>query len=443
MRTIQNWWNALVSLGTAGLSEYDQKKRVTVGVNRMCLSVGILTLTMGTFVCLIVGDPKITIGVYVEAVSLIAPLLFNYHRKYTEAKLAIYMIMALATLFFGCILGKSINAQLMIGFLIGVSLFMFPSRTYRIICITVTFVILIALEENNVFKIVTPLEMGPQTQILTKWAAYVAIFALIIVAYHMYRKNDRELQNDLERSLEKETKEHKQKDKFITNAGHEMRVSFKSIFSIIGILEKDMLKDSVSPKIHRNMKNLQAACKSTQNVADNFLELEKHNAGIPTQNRENIFQPKMLFQSIVEVYSYVGNENNIKIRLSIGNEVPTHIQTDDVKIRHILSNLLDNAVKYASDDSTVLVKCNVRKNTLIFSVKNAGKRIPPQVNIFEPFVTTNPEGLGIGLFIVKESINSLNGDIVVASTDAGTQFTINIPLTPLQNMIQAVRHVHN
>ena len=428
----------MVRSGTESLSSHDPQKRVIIGVNRMSLTVILLNVTVGTFVWLVTGKISILFGVTVETSALALPLVLNRYRKYNGAAMSIYLTMSVATLYFGCALGKAIESQLMITYLIGVSLFMFSRRIYKAVCILSSFLILICLELNSKYEVIAPIRMNVFTQVAVRWSAYLAIIILVIITFHLYWKNDRALRKELQKyadqvkeNLEKETREHKNKDKFITNAGHEIKVSFHSIFAIISILENDLKRNGDINKTIKVINDLKAACKISQSINDNIMQFEKYNAGIPTIPRDQLFNPKILFESIVDLYKYVAIRNKIEIECVI-LDMPKHIRSDDVMIRHILSNLLHNAIKYAPNNSVVLVTCKIKNDILVFSVKDSGEGIPKSVDIFGAYVSQNPDGLGIGLFLVKELVTNLEGKIAVESDENGTIFTVSIPLHPIK-----------
>jgi signal transduction histidine kinase len=146
-------------------------------------------------------------------------------------------------------------------------------------------------------------------------------------------------------------------------------------------------------------------------------------------NRKNIFDMCFLASNTIDVFKYVADEKNILLQCSIGPSIPKHIISDDVKIRQILTNLLHNAIKFAPNDSTILISANYKENRLFLSVEDKGEGVSGDADIFQPFVTKNPEGLGLGLFIVKELVNVLDGEISLRSTPfIGTCFTVSLPV---------------
>jgi signal transduction histidine kinase len=109
---------------------------------------------------------------------------------------------------------------------------------------------------------------------------------------------------------------------------------------------------------------------------------------------------------------------------------------DEKLLRHILSNLLINAIKYSPTGSTVNFELICQKDLVIFQIQDSGIGIPceDQQRLFESFHRANNvgniPGTGLGLAIVKKSVDLHGGKISVKSeVGVGTAFTVTIPLS--------------
>ena len=108
------------------------------------------------------------------------------------------------------------------------------------------------------------------------------------------------------------------------------------------------------------------------------------------------------------------------------------IEADPIKLKQALSNLIKNAFEATDSDALISIICALDSDTLIIKVKDTGKGIENDKleTIFDPFVSYNPQGTGLGLPIVKNIIKEHNGGIEVESTyGSGTTFTISLPIT--------------
>ncbi|SAL26053.1 histidine kinase [Caballeronia sordidicola] len=116
--------------------------------------------------------------------------------------------------------------------------------------------------------------------------------------------------------------------------------------------------------------------------------------------------------------------------------VESVVYCDNTRLQQLLSNLLSNAVFHGSTDHPVTVKARIENETLELSVHNLGNTIAAESlgNLFEPYwrpKTSKPGGgLGLGLFICSEIVNSHHGTLTVSSSDqSGTLFTAKMPVS--------------
>jgi signal transduction histidine kinase len=116
------------------------------------------------------------------------------------------------------------------------------------------------------------------------------------------------------------------------------------------------------------------------------------------------------------------------------------ISADMGRIQQVLYNLLDNAIKFSNQDSTITISVNIKASKVFVSVKDSGIGIPKdaQKKVFERFYKTDASrgkdkrGTGLGLAIVKEIIDAHGENITLVSTEGvGTEFTFSMPLAEL------------
>ena len=107
---------------------------------------------------------------------------------------------------------------------------------------------------------------------------------------------------------------------------------------------------------------------------------------------------------------------------------------DRDRLAQLFSNLLGNALKHGSSDAPVRVQASTGEGAFKLSVANSGPPIPPSTlpRLFQPFTRgtggTNPQGLGLGLYIANEIARAHGGMLTVSSSPAETRFTFQMPL---------------
>ncbi len=126
---------------------------------------------------------------------------------------------------------------------------------------------------------------------------------------------------------------------------------------------------------------------------------------------------------------------NVELVLKSPESLP-HVAADAGQLRQVLSNLIDNAIKYSPDGGVVILELSERDHHIQFAVTDSGLGIPPseQRRIFEKFYRLDPDmtrgigGTGLGLYICRELVRRVNGRIWVESkTGKGSTFFVEVP----------------
>jgi signal transduction histidine kinase len=430
--------HSVVYLQSHDLSENDMQKKISIGVNLMCVWLILLTATVGTLFYFISHNDLILFGITIETALLTGTILLNHRKKYHLASLSIYLTMSTATLYYSSILGRPVEAQLMVVYLIGVTLFMFPDLITRIVCITVTVSLLVLLELNFKYQFIQSIQVDENTALFMRWSSYAVIISLVILTFALYSRNNKLLMGRLRKhaedaqfSLEKEEKANEKKDIFISNAYHEIRASFFSIFSILNLFNKDKTEDLKTTDWRRAVTHLRTACQISQNIMDNILEYEKYEIGTRNAIYNDLIDIRSLIDNIVEIYQYSADERKVRIMAEVSEDMEEYILCDKVKLNQVITNLLTNAVKYTRSETDITIRVTKLNDRWQLTVEDQGEGIKePHIDrIFEPFVTGSPTGIGLGLYITKKTVNLMKGEISVDSRpDEGTRFTISMPL---------------
>jgi len=129
-----------------------------------------------------------------------------------------------------------------------------------------------------------------------------------------------------------------------------------------------------------------------------------------------------------------------KMKLDYNITIPTHnvkIITDRDAIKQVMLNLIDNAVKYASDGKTIDISMEIEGKNCKLNVSDRGPGIPKdhRERVFEKFhrvdnsLTSQKQGAGLGLSIAKSIVQDLGGSIIYKPRDGGgSSFIIILPL---------------
>ena len=220
--------------------------------------------------------------------------------------------------------------------------------------------------------------------------------------------------------------------KFVANVSHDFR---SPLTSIRGYLEA-MLDGTIPPEMHEKYLNI------VLNETDHLTKLTNSLLQLNNLNTKGMilektdFDMNAVIRDTVATFEGLCEKKNIHVSLILIGE--TMMVTGDMsKIQQVLYNLIDNAIKFSHNNSTITIETREKKSKLCVSVKDTGIGIPKDSLklIFDRFYKTDlsrgkdKKGTGLGLAITKEIIHSHGENINVISTEGvGTEFIFTIPV---------------
>ncbi len=250
----------------------------------------------------------------------------------------------------------------------------------------------------------------------------------------------RKLYDDLKAESEQRIKalqESEEKSRFMANMSHEIRTPIHGILGSLEIVKNNSTLDS---KQKAFVSTAFSSAESLLDIINNILDFSKISAD--QLELENIsFDLYQLVDDVNNIALMTANDKHIEINCVIDKNVPSRYIGDPTKIRQILTNLLSNAIKFTEQGSvsTHVKLLNQDKNSskIRIEVKDTGIGISEamQKNIFEAFIqedastTRQYGGTGLGLTIVKELVDLMDGEIQVESHKSqGSTFIVDIIL---------------
>lgn len=221
------------------------------------------------------------------------------------------------------------------------------------------------------------------------------------------------------------------RQEFLSNVSHELRTPLTSILAFVETLEDGAIEDEKNNR--RFLSVIRKNAERMHHLIDDILELSSIEAGkIHIEPRE--IKPALLVEEIFMNLSSKAQERKIILKNKIDREKT--ILADRVRLDQMLTNLIDNAVKFSREGGTVTVACENKNDLHLISVTDEGEGISSEhlQRIFERFYRTDRArsreigGTGLGLAIVKHLARLHGGEVSVASTlGKGTIFTVEIP----------------
>jgi len=224
--------------------------------------------------------------------------------------------------------------------------------------------------------------------------------------------------------------------KFVANVSHDFR---SPLTSIKGYLEA-MLDGTIPPEMHE--KYLGIVLNETERLTkltNSLLTLNNLNTkGMLLEKTD--FDVNNVIRNIAASFEGSCLKKKIAIEVILTGE-EMYVNADIEKIKQVIYNLLDNAIKFSHHDSVITIETTEKKNKIFVSVKDSGIGIPKDdlKFVFDRFYKSDlsrgkdKKGTGLGLSIVKEIINSHNENINVVSTEGvGSEFVFSLPMSKKQ-----------
>ena len=305
----------------------------------------------------------------------------------------------------------------------------------------------------HVVMIVGDREMYEETrsQILINSLIYVFVFAMIALFYIVGYRNERKYTKSVENmkleeqkasyerkvlELEKDAANasNKAKSDFLANMSHEIRTPMNAIIG----MDEMILRSSPQDPVRKYALDIQSAGKTLLSIINDILDISKIESGkmelIPVE-----YSFSSVMNDIVNMTMKKAQDKGLEYKLKISEDIPTVMLGDEIRIRQVMLNLINNAIKYTHEGSvTVDVSFDWNTEMLWVVVSDTGIGIKNEDlgKLFGSFQrleedkNRNIEGTGLGLNITMRLVKMMGGTIGVNSKyGEGTTFTAQMKQT--------------
>jgi signal transduction histidine kinase/DNA-binding NarL/FixJ family response regulator/HPt (histidine-containing phosphotransfer) domain-containing protein len=302
----------------------------------------------------------------------------------------------------------------------------------------------ISLEEKSAIQrrwtsIDTTVDYRQFFMILSIAASIIAIIFVIsiywIIRLHREIAKRKLVQQDLEQAKRDADIANQSKSDFLANMSHEIRTPMNAIIGMSDLMRTDNL-DEIQRGYFNDIKKM---AKSLLQIINDILDFSKIEAGkleiIPGD-----FNIVALYDNICSMCRFTADAKDIEFRYSFDPAIPEVLFGDEVRIRQIITNIVNNAIKYTKEGSVTLSLRRIEKeggDFLGIIVEDTGigmkkEDMPKLFGVFQQFDKEKNRGVvgtGLGLSITKNLITMMNGEITVASEyGKGSVFTVQLPL---------------
>jgi len=252
-----------------------------------------------------------------------------------------------------------------------------------------------------------------------------------------------------EAALRKESKqaekENQAKGRFLANMSHELRTPLNAILGLSQLMTKN------SNLNHEQKDNLHIISRSGKHLLDlinDILDMSKIEAKKISVVEDNLSLFSFL-EDVQNLFKFQTKRKKLTLLFEQSPGLPPYIRTDEVKLRQILTNLINNALKFTEQGGVIVRITTAKKDFSIdktgkksiilnFEIEDTGPGIYPEnmEHIFDPFVQIHSghgqkEGTGLGLSISLKFAQLMGGDIQVESKPgSGSVFKLTLPVSP-------------
>lgn len=216
-------------------------------------------------------------------------------------------------------------------------------------------------------------------------------------------------------------------NRFVYSVSHDLRAPLLSLLGLV-----DLSKDEQDPK---QVQEYYALMKSSIRKMDDYIQttLQYYRNLKTNLILENVNLNELINEILEPLMNY---NSNVSFEVNINDD--TVILSDRVRLKIALNNLITNAVKYGFKESNtpyeIRISAERKDGTSRIVVADEGKGIPPEQlkKIFEIFFSeaaaTSVESSGLGLYLVRQAMDKINGTVSVRSkVNVGTEFEVNLP----------------
>lgn len=323
------------------------------------------------------------------------------------------------------------------------------------------------ISKNTVFQMGETLKESEEyLQVFINWFLFLSVIVVILSAlngWYMARKAIQDMEQVTQTAIEISNgaynKRVQVKDRFIEikklgdtfngmldqihfllrsmrevndNIAHDLR---SPLARIHGIAEMGLMSEKTSDEYREMLVSTLEECDSLIDIINTMLEITEIEAGTGESHLEEVNISRLVLNAC-ELFRPIAEQKGITINTNVPEELK--ILADRKKLQRIVSNLLDNAIKYTSNGGSVAVMVSLNDDGVTITFEDTGIGISEvdMPHIFKRFYrcdrSRSQQGVGLGLSLANALTASLNGSISIESTvNQGSKFIIHFPETVL------------
>ncbi len=261
----------------------------------------------------------------------------------------------------------------------------------------------------------------------------LSVFVAEYITYYLVKQQE-ESNKKLLDTIEDLKRAERSKNDFMANVSHEIRTPINTICGISEMVMRDELDDT----IRRDIFDIQAAGRNLLSVVTDILDFSELESG----KMELVEEPYNITSTVNDIMNMAiakNSEKNLEMIVDCDASIPNSLLGDEQKIRRIIMNIVDNAIKFTKEGGIVIVVSSRKEEygiNLSVTVKDTGIGMNAEniENLFTSFNQVDTKrnrqegGIGLGLAIVQAIVAKMGGFITVRSApDKGSEIQFVIP----------------
>ena len=244
-------------------------------------------------------------------------------------------------------------------------------------------------------------------------------------------KRRKEAENRIKTALQKEKELNELKTKFLSLVSHEFKTPLSGILTSVVLAGKYKLEEQ-QEKREKHLNTIKSKVHYLDNILNDFLSIERLESGRVNYKFTGFNLGKLVNEVVYNANVTLKSGQNIEYTRGMDDIV---LHQDEKILELVLSNLLNNAIKYSPEETLIKFEIEVEGKIIRFIVTDEGMGIPQkdQKHIFERYFRAENallnQGTGIGLNIAKVHLENLGGTISFSSKEnSGTRFIVELPI---------------
>lgn len=220
------------------------------------------------------------------------------------------------------------------------------------------------------------------------------------------------------------------KSQFLANISHELRTPLNGILGYAQLLQQD---ENLAPDSRHKAASIHQNGEYLLTLINDILDLSKGELGQMELNRTD-FQLPSLLKPVVEFFSFQAQQSDLTFEYWVDPDLPRHVRGDKIRLRQVLVQLLDNAIKFTSQGQIVF-KVSRRGSRVRFEIQDTGVGISTTeidhitASFYQSASITS--GTGLGLSLTQRLVTMMGGELHIESLpEQGSHFWFELEFVP-------------